>query len=165
MIKVTYWLSANFLTFTIIWLLLFTYIISLLCTLLHFYYHCFFNNLFSSFNLLCYSPLRLSLPFCIPALSLHLRLPHCPQSQQTHGAEWARSALCGEYLEYLHSKWAQPDFNEAAAFPLGLLFIRLMSDHQRGSSVVPSYHWLSDAEGKCHKLNGLISWVGGCWPK
>lgn len=63
--------------------------------------------------------------FFNPATALILYLPLSPQSQQIQSGEWVQSALCREYL---HTKWTRPDFNDAAAFPLKLLFIRLMSD-------------------------------------
>lgn len=151
-----------------VWLLLFTFLIclppscflfsnlsvSVCCViLLHFSHHLFF--------------------FFITAPSLHLCLRLCPQSQQIYSGGWVQSASCGEYL---HTKWSQPDFNEAAAFSLELLFIRLMSDNQKGSLVVLFYHFSLMREGgewpyrhKRHRrfphLNGLISRVDACWPK
>lgn len=133
----------------------------------------FFPNFLFQPHVLFSSTSLTTVSFFITALSLQLCLPLCPQSQQIYSGEWVQSASCGEYL---HTKWSQPDFNEAAAISLELLFIRLMSDHQRCSLVVLFYHFsLMRERGKwpyCHKLhhrfphlNGLISRMDACWPK
>lgn len=73
---------------------------------------CIYSSHYLSFFKSCYCSHSLSIPLS-------------PQSQQIQSGEWVQSALCREYL---HTKWTRPDFNDAAAFPLKLLFIRLMSD-------------------------------------
>lgn len=78
------------------------------------------------FTLLSYYPLLVLPP--VLQLPLAFSLPLCPQSHIIYSRMRAvKSCILNE---------TQADYNEAAAFPQELLFIRMESDDRRGSSLV-----------------------------